>query len=52
MGSLVPGCRGGSGLFGISAAILYQCVGISDSGRRIFLFAIVFKFACPGNIFK
>jgi hypothetical protein len=33
----VPGCSGGKGLLGMSATILYQCVGISDSSKVIFL---------------
>jgi hypothetical protein len=41
MGSLVPGCSGGNGLLGISAAILYQCSGISFSVSKIFRALIV-----------
>jgi hypothetical protein len=36
IGCLVPGCNGGKGLFGMSATMLYQCCGISDSSSRIF----------------
>jgi hypothetical protein len=35
-GCLVPGCNGGKGLLGMSATILYQCEGISDSFKKIF----------------
>src|SRR3712207_4224006 len=35
MGCLVPGCRGGRGLLGMSATMLYQCSGISFSVRII-----------------
>src|SRR5690625_2952823 len=38
IGSLVSGFRGGIGLLGMSATMLYQCVGMSDSSSRIFRF--------------
>ena len=37
-GCMVPGFKGGNGLLGISAMILYQFSGISLSSKFIFLF--------------
>jgi hypothetical protein len=45
IGFIVAGLRGGIGLFGISATILYQCLGISLSLKIIFLiFSIIGKY--------
>ena len=40
-GFFVPGCSGGSGLLGMSATMLYHCVGICFSVRQNFFVSIM-----------
>jgi hypothetical protein len=37
----VPGCNGGGGGFGRSAAMLYQAFGMRSSGRRYFVLSVM-----------
>ena len=46
MGSWVAGCSGGAMGTGRSAAMLYQCVGSSDSGNRNLVVIVSLRVDC------